>query len=190
MNYWKTGIAPVFQFLIMANEVFMRITGSISPVKRVLLLATALVVLFGLWYVFRPEKLFINKRVDEAPPTLSKGQPTPLFTGRFQGERHKTTGRVTVYQRPDGTRYLQLTDFSTSSGRALHVLLVNGNGIEANKDFALTSRSSIDMGELKNTQGDQRYALAPTVDLNQFDTAAIYSADSHSNFGIAKLESF
>lgn len=168
----------------------MKIAGSTSPVKRVLLLAFALVVLFGLWYAFRPEKLFINKRVDEAAPTLSKGQPTPLFTGRFQGELHKTTGRATVYQRPDGTRYLQLTDFSTSNGPALHVLLVNSKDIGANKDFAPTGKSSIDLGELKNTQGDQDYTVGSAVDLSQFNTAAIYSAGSHSNFGMAKLESF
>jgi hypothetical protein len=30
----------------------------------------AALVLVALWYAFRPEKLFINKKVDEPPPAM------------------------------------------------------------------------------------------------------------------------
>ena len=36
--------------------------------KRIALAAICLVVLAGLWFAFRPEKLFINKKVNEALP--------------------------------------------------------------------------------------------------------------------------
>jgi hypothetical protein len=35
---------------------------------RVLILILAAIVLLALWYAFRPEKLIINKKVDEPPP--------------------------------------------------------------------------------------------------------------------------
>ncbi len=37
---------------------------------RVLILILAAIVLLALWYVFRPEKLIINKKVDEPPPAF------------------------------------------------------------------------------------------------------------------------
>jgi hypothetical protein len=167
----------------------MKAAGTTLGVKRIVLVPCALVILFGLWYAFRPEKLFINKKVDEAAPSASIGQPEALFTGRFGGQPHKTMGRATIFRKADGSRYLHLSNFSTSDGPVLHVLLVNGTGIEADKDFELEGRKSIDLGELKTTKGEQDYALTPAVDPIQFDTAAIYSIVSHSNFGSARLES-
>jgi hypothetical protein len=37
---------------------------------RVLILILAAIVLLALWYAFRPEKLIINKKVDEPPPAF------------------------------------------------------------------------------------------------------------------------
>ena len=37
---------------------------------RVLILILAAIVLLALWYAFRPEKLIINKKVNEPPPAL------------------------------------------------------------------------------------------------------------------------
>jgi len=36
---------------------------------RIYILIVAVLVLIALWYAFRPEKLFINHKVDEPPPT-------------------------------------------------------------------------------------------------------------------------
>ena len=69
---------------------------SVKP-KYILFGILGFLLLAGLWYAFRPEKLFINKRVDEAAPAQTAGQMKPLFTGRFSGEVHKTSGRATVY---------------------------------------------------------------------------------------------
>lgn len=46
---------------------------------RVLIVIVAALVLIALWYAFRPEKLFINHKVDEPPPTslLGPGSLTP-----------------------------------------------------------------------------------------------------------------
>jgi hypothetical protein len=144
------------------------------PKKRIVWFAVALVAMLGLWYAFRPELLFINKKVDEAPPAQAAGQPIPLFTGQFHGDVHKTSGRATIYQLAKESRVVTLTNFSTSSGPALHVILLDGSGVSTESDFTLSDVKNQDLGELKGNQGDQNYALPASVDLKRFNTVAIY----------------
>ena len=147
-------------------------------------------MLVGLWYAFRPERLFVNKRVNEAPPAQVSGQLTPISTGRFKGEVHKTSGRATVCQQADGTRVLRLTDFSTSNGPALHVLLIDGKSPDAGKDFALGTIKNVDLGDLKGNQGDQDYRIPNDANLQELNTVSIYCMRFHANFGTALLEEF
>ena len=69
--------------------------------------AVTAAVLGGLvaWYLFRPERLFINRAVSESFPASAAGQPgaEPLASGRFHGNAHETKGLATVYRLPDGT---------------------------------------------------------------------------------------
>ena len=45
----------------------------------------AVVVVFVAWYAFRPERLVINRRVDEAMPAAQGGSPAqPLESGRCE----------------------------------------------------------------------------------------------------------
>lgn len=168
----------------------MTASSRFPPPIRVMLGVLALLVLLGLWYAFRPERLFVNKRVNEAPPAQVAGQLTPLSTGRFTGEVHKTSGRATVYQQTDGTRVLRLTDFSTSNGPALHVLLISGKPPDAGKDFALGAIKNVDLGDLKGNQGDQDYRLPNNINLAELNTVSIYCMRFHANFGTAPLEGF
>ena len=155
---------------------------------RIVISVVALVVVICLWYAFRPEKLFINKQVNEAAP--AQGALTPLSTGRFIGEAHKTTGRATVFKQADGSRSLRLTDFSTSNGPQLHVLLVDGQNPDALKDFSLSAVKNVDLGDLKGNMGDQSYQVPTDVDLQKFNRVTIYCERFHANFGSAALEDF
>jgi hypothetical protein len=157
--------------------------------KKIIFGVAGLIILGGLWFAFRPEKLFINKRVNEAPPAQVAGQLTPLLTARFVGEVHKTSGRATVYQQADGSRVLRLTDFSTSNGPAVHVLLVDSS-TDSTKDFALDAVKHVDLGDLKGNQGDQDYSISKDVDLKAYRTVSIYCERFHANFGAANLEEF
>ncbi len=151
--------------------------------------ALALIILFGLWYAFRPEKLFVNKRVAEPPPK-ALGQLTPLYTGSFHNAAHETSGRATVYREANGGRVLTLSNVSTSNGPVLEVILLDGSKIANGQDFTAGSDNSRDLGELKQDQGEQSYALPADVDLNRFNTVAIYLDSLHVVFGTAKLETF
>lgn len=159
--------------------------------KRLWLLAGACLVLAGLWYWFRPERLVTNRRVSEAAPSATlKQNDQPLFTGRFQGELHKTSGRASVFPGDGGSRSLRLSDFKTSDGPALHVILVSHANVSADKDFALDPKTSIDLGDLKGNEGDQNYTIPTGADLNHYDVVSIYCERFHANFGIARLETF
>jgi hypothetical protein len=158
--------------------------------KRIIVGAVGVLILAGLWFAFRPEKLFLNKKVNEAPPAQTAGQLTPLLTGRFVGQVHKTSGRASVYQQADGSRVLRLSDFSTSNGPAVHVLLIDGTSTDPSKDFALAAVKNVDLGDLKGNQGDQDYTIPQDLDLKTFGTVSIYCERFHANFGTANLEEF
>src|ERR1700678_726528 len=91
--------------------------------RKWILVAVAVPILVAAWWIFRPEKLWINQKVSEPAPFASDGDPQPLSTGRLEDKAHQTSGRATIYKSPDGSQYLRLTDFSTSSGPDVHVLL-------------------------------------------------------------------
>jgi hypothetical protein len=156
--------------------------------KRVVLTAFVLLVLVGLWLAFRPEKLFINKTVNEAPSSQAAGSSKPLLAGQFVGEVHKTSGRATLYQQADGDRVLRLTEFSTSNGPAVHVLLIDGKATDPTKDFSLAAVKNVDLGDLKGNRGDQDYRVPSDVNLDHMNTVAIYCERFHANFGTAILQ--
>ena len=55
--------------------------------KHKLLSGVAFLIVVGaLWYLFRPEKLFINQRVNEAAPFAADREAQPIYTGRLSGK--------------------------------------------------------------------------------------------------------
>jgi len=178
------------QTRILPQDITMRQDVGKSSHRRVVWSTLALIVLFGLWYAFRPEKLFVNKRVAEPPPAALLGQLTPLYTGSFHGDRRETTGRATVYQDSNGGCMLTLSNFSTSNEPALQVILLDGSSLADGQDLIPGSDKDRNIGELKGNQGEQSYTLPADVDFNRFNTVAIYSAGLHAVFGTAKLEPF
>jgi hypothetical protein len=135
--------------------------------------------------------ILIHKQRDLTDlPLSAQGALTPLSTGRFIGEAHKTTGRATIFKQADGTRSLRLTDFSTANCPQLHVLLVDGQNPDALKDFSLSAVRNVDLGEIKGNIGDQSYQVSTDVDLQRFNRVAIYCERFHANFGSATLEDF
>jgi hypothetical protein len=86
-------------------------------------IAIGLPILVAAWLAFRPEKLWINQRVNEPAPFKSTSEARPIFAGRLEGRAHPTSGRATLYESLGGKRYLRLTDFRTSNGPDVHVVL-------------------------------------------------------------------
>jgi len=142
------------------------------------------------WWLFRPEKLWINKQVNEPLPFAANSVSQPLYTGLLAGKAHPTSGRASIYQTPEGKRYLRLTDFTTSNGPNVHVLLARSDDQNLTKDLVKGDLNGVELGPLKANQGDQNYDLPDSVDLEKNDAVVIYCERFHVVFGLASLERF
>ena len=158
--------------------------------KKWVLAAAGVPVLVAAWWAFRPEKLWVNVKVNEAAPFSSSADAQPLYTGLLAGRAHPTGGRASIYQASDGKRDLRLTDFMTSNGPDVHVILAQSNDETLTKDFVKSERNSIELGRLKANQGDQNYDLPNSADLSKYDAVVIYCERFHVIFGVAKLDRF
>src|SRR5262245_51947979 len=153
-----------------------------------LAIAIAAAAVLIAWYEFRPERLVINQRVDEAMPTAENGATAqPLESGTFYGILHPTEGTATIYQLATGTRELRLTSFRTSNGPDVHVYIVAADDA---KDVAAVEKAGfVDLGVIKGNIGDQNYALANDLDLGKYRAVSIWCKRFSVNFGAAALRS-
>jgi hypothetical protein len=165
-------------------------TGSWVSRKKWILAAMGIPVLVAAWWAFRPEKFFINQKVNETAPAALSAEPEALYTGRLEGKVHPTSGRATIYKSADGKQYLRLSDFTTSNGPDVHVLLVRSNDKALGQEIVKGDLDGVELGSLKGNQGDQNYDVPATADLNQYQAVAIYCERFHAIFGVARLEKF
>ena len=150
------------------------------------LLAAAILV--AGWWAFRPELLFVNERVSEAPPevrTASGNVATVLATGRFRSHAHDTEGTATIYD-VDGQRVLRLTDFMTSNGPDVRVTLVAAE--DARDDEAVKRAGYVSLGTMKGNVGDQNYEVPASLDLSKYRAVTIWCERFSVNFGTAPLQ--
>jgi len=147
----------------------------------------AAVVVLVAWYAFRPERLVINRRVNEAMPSgQGDSPPQLLFSGHFYSIGHPTKGIATIYWTGGPARVLRLTNFSTSNGPDVHVYIVAADDA---KDVATVQQAGfIDLGVLKGNIGDQNYMLGGDVDLRKYRAVSIWCKRFSVNFGAAALK--
>src|SRR6266498_640465 len=147
-----------------------------------------LVVLGGVgWYLFRPELLFLNKRVDErlttsaAAPESTTG-PATLLGGNFHSIAHETQSKTAILD-VAGKRVLRLTDFATSNGPDVRVYLVAAP--DAGDNETVTKAGFIELGKLKGNQGDQNYDVPADLDLTKYRAVTIWCRRFSVNFATA-----
>ena len=113
-----------------------------------------------------------------------------LETGTFHGKVHNTSGRATIYKEADGQLVLRLTNFKTSNGPDVHVVLIAAKDADDDANFLKSSTERIGLGSLKGNEGDQNYDIPAGTDLNKFQTVSIYCERFNANFGAAPLEKY
>jgi hypothetical protein len=158
--------------------------------KKWILVGVGVPVLVAAWWAFRPEKLWVNEKVNEPAPAGTSADLQPLYTGVLAGRAHPTSGRASIYQTADGKRALRLTDFTTSNGPDVHVLLVPSSDEKLKQDFVKGELASVELGQLKANLGDQNYDVPDSADLSKYDAVVIYCVRFNVVFGVAKLEKF
>ena len=170
---------------------------------RRLVWATAVVLgAAGIFIVvwFQPQKLLIEKTVDEAPPSLQSNDagPTPpkgnrstpsaspsvLAEGDFQSLEHTTSGAARLLELADGSRFLRFEDLDTSNGPDLRVYL---SEIPASDDWHAYGERFIDLGSLKGNRGDQNYEIPEGTDLSRYKSAVVWCRRFTVGFGVAPL---
>jgi hypothetical protein len=146
------------------------------------------------WYLFRPERLFINVTVDEQFPVAAAGREgvvaaaaDVVASGQFHGVAHGAKGTAAVYRLPDGKRVLRFSDFETSNGPDVQVYLVAAS--DANDNATVTDAGFVNVGALKGNVGDQNYDLPADVDLAKYKAVTIWCRRFGVNFATAPLGS-
>ena len=162
----------------------------LSAKKKLVLAVAAVPVLVGGWWAFRPEKLFVNQQVSDAEPASATGEAEPLYTGKLESREHPTSGRATIYKESSRKQYLRLTDFATSNGPDVHVVLVKAEAPAMSKTIVPGNLEYMELGALKGNQGDQNYDLPVGADVEKYQAVAIYCEWFHAIFGVARLEKF
>ena len=155
-----------------------------------ILVIVGIPVLVGAWWAFRPEKLFVNQKVNEAAPAGLSAEPEALYTGKLDGKIHQTSGRATIYKSADSKQYLRLSDFATSNGPDVHVLLAKADDKTLDQEIVKGDFDIVELGALRGNQGDQNYDLPGNVDLNKYQAVVVYCERFHAIFGVARLEKF
>ena len=170
----------------------MKTRGMVVAVIAVLVIGTG-------WYLFRPERLFVNQKVNESLVTPAattgmspaggaiegSGADAVLAAGSFHSVAHDTRGTVTVYRLPDGSRVLRFTDFETSNGPDVQVYLVAAD--DASDNATVTKAGFVHLGALKGNQGDQNYTLPADLDLSKYRAVTIWCRRFGVNFATAPL---
>jgi hypothetical protein len=150
--------------------------------KKLLLAVLGIVVLGVGWYLFRPERLVIDRRVDEAP---TASNAAVLARGQFASVAHETRGEATIHEVAGGGRLLRLTNFETSNGPDVRVYLVAATN--PRDDDSVKNAETVDLGALKGNIGDQNYDLPAGIDLAKYPSVTIWCRRFSVNFGTAPL---
>ena len=148
----------------------------------------ALVVLGGAgWYLFRPELLFVNKRVNEGLVATSQGASAQMVVlrGQFHSVAHETKGTASVHELGGGGRVLRLTDFKTSNGPDVRVYLIAAR--DASDNATVTKSGYLELGKLKGNEGDQNYEIPAGTDLTKYHAVTIWCYRFNVNFATAPL---
>ncbi|HET7424410.1 MAG TPA: DM13 domain-containing protein [Gemmatimonadales bacterium] len=145
-------------------------------------------VVLGLvgWYLFRPELLFVNKKVNEEEvASVGATVARSLSAGQFHSVAHETHGTATIQDVGGGRRVLRLTDFTTSNGPDVRVYLVAA--ADAADNETVTKAGFVELGRLKGNEGDQNYDVPDDLDLTRYRAVTIWCRRFSVNFATAPL---
>lgn len=140
---------------------------------------------------------------DIVVPDDEQGQPAregqaALMTGEFQTltPNRGAQGTATLYQLPDGSRYLWLDDFRVINGPGLRLFLsaVDMEAMqelreddEEDNDEVKLSRGDLPLDLLRANVGSQAYDVPSEENLDQYNSVLIYSTDLDLLYSIAEL---
>lgn len=135
---------------------------------------------------------------DEQAQPQREGQ-VALLSGEFQTltPNRGAQGTATLYQLPDGSRYLWLDDFSVVNGPGLRLFLSSADmemmqelreDDEEDNDELKLSSTDLPLDLLRANVGNQAYDVPTEENLDLYNSVLIYSTDLDLLYSIAELE--
>ena len=120
------------------------------------------------------------------PPTTSApAGPIVLHESEFVEVGHAGTGRVLVVELETGSRVIRFEDLDVENGPDLRVIL-SRSPLVGDRD-AYDDGDFADLGVLKGNQGNQNYEIPDGVDLDEFQTVAIWCRRFNYTFNAATV---
>lgn len=95
-------------------------------------------------------------------------------------------GEVSIYQDASGGGLLRFEDFSVVNGPDLRVVL-SASAAPREPEEMRAGGLDYEVGELRGVTGNQNYAIPPEVDLQQYASVVIYSAELDMIYSSAEL---
>jgi hypothetical protein len=149
-------------------------------------LVTGLIVFVLLW--FQPQKLFIEKTVNESEPmatvSATASPAVELASGSFRSLEHRTTGRARLIKLAGGDVILRFEGLDTSNGPDLRVYL---SELPADRGWHAYGVRFIELGALKGNRGSQNYRVPTGTDPTRYRSAVIWCRRFAVGFGVAPL---
>ena len=127
----------------------------------------------------------------ESPASEATTADSMTRTGNFVSAEHETTGQVTLNQQEGASTLVFDQSFSTSNGPDLVVVLhrsANVVGETTPPAYPLTEADYVVVAPLKSTEGTQEYTIPAEIDLNAFQSVAVWCQEFNATFGAAPLQ--
>lgn len=104
--------------------------------------------------------------------------------GQFIGVEHPTAGKVQIIEEND-TKYLEIgQDFQSDRGPDLKVILHKASIVKQ----SVQEGDYINLGALKSFSGSQRYLIPREINLDKYQSVAIWCEKFNATFGYALIK--
>ncbi len=126
---------------------------------------------------------FANESLSDRNSSVQLVAKNVLRSGSFvtTEQDHPTTGKASIVNER-GQRYLEFdAAFGTASGPDVQVILHRNKPVPVN----LSKADYITLAPLKSTEGTQRYAIPDNIQINNFESVAIWCRKFNVTFGYA-----
>jgi hypothetical protein len=128
----------------------------------------------------------------QALPELSGQQPIIETEFTDISPNRGADGNVTIYELPDGSRYVWISDFNAIKGPDMRVFLSTRNTasldeLEEEDDELTLSSDDFPLGRLNANVGNQRFDIPIEEDLNLYNSIILYSQGLNLIYAIADI---
>lgn len=130
----------------------------------------------------------IDTGAKDLQPTTTPNISQRIMEGTFEAASAPTTGKAKIVQE-DEIRYLVIDSSFRTTDQApdLHVLL---DTVSQPPEKYAESESGryVNLGEIQNTMGEQRYPIPDSIDLSQQKSVVIWCRMANATMGFATLD--